>query len=103
MEGILGWNFSNGKEHVELVGNILFHGRSLGRESPITGFFPYAGAGLGFWSDHSQGAWIQVPLGLDIRFTVPLEVGLHVDPGMDIVPETKFTVHWGLGIRYWFR
>lgn len=102
LEGILGWSL-NGQEKVELVGNLLFHGRNLGRESPITGFFPYAGVGLGIWSHNSQGTWIQVPLGIDIRFTVPIEVGLHVDPGMDIFPDTKFTVHWGLGIRYWFK
>lgn len=102
VEGILSWGL-NGQEHVELVGNILFHGQSVGRESPITGIYPHAGIGLGFWSDGDQGAWIQVPLGLDIRFTVPIELGLHVDPGMDIVPKTGFTIHWGLGIRYWFK
>lgn len=102
VEGILSWGLK-GQEHVELVGNILFHGKSLGRESPIQGIYPHAGVGLGFWSDGDQGAWIQVPLGIDIRFSVPIELGLHIDPGMDIVPQTGFTIHWGLGIRYWFK
>lgn len=104
LEGMLGWSLrQGGQSRVILVGNILFHGASLGRESPITGIYPYAGVGLGFWSDGNQGAWIQVPLGLDFRFTVPVEIGFHVDPGMDIVPNTGFTVHWGLGVRYWFK
>ena len=103
LEGMLGWSLRHGgTSRVILVGNMLFHGQSLGRESPIAGIFPYAGVGLGFWSDGEQGAWLQVPLGIDFRFTVPIEVGFHVDPGMDVVPDTKFTVHWGLGIRYWF-
>jgi len=102
VEGILNWGLE-GQEHVELIGNILFHGQSLGRESPITGIYPHAGIGLGFWSDGNQGAWIQVPLGIDMRFWLPIELWLHVDPGMDIVPKTGFTIHWGLGIRYWFK
>lgn len=104
LEGMLGWSLSkdNG-DRVILVGNMLFHGRSLGSESPISGIFPYAGIGLGYWHHNDDGAWVQVPLGLDFRFTVPLEVGFHVDPGMDIVPNTGVTIHWGLGVRYWFK
>ncbi len=104
LEGMVGWSLhENGNTHLEMVGNILFHGPSLGHESPISGIFPYAGVGLGFWSDGKQGVWLQVPLGIDLRFSVPIEVGIHVDPGMDLMPETQVTVHWGLGIRYWFK
>lgn len=102
IEGIFSWGLE-GQEHVELIGNILFHGQSIGSESPIQGVYPHAGIGLGFWSDGTQGAWLQVPLGLDMRFTIPIELGLHVDPGMDVAPKTKFTVHWGIGVRYWFK
>lgn len=103
LEGMVSWYLRKGGDsHLELIGNMLFHGGSLGRESPITGIFPYAGIGLGYWHDGEDGAWLQVPLGIDFRFTVPVEIGFHVDPGMDVVPETKVTVHWGLGVRYWF-
>ncbi len=104
LEGMLGWSLREGDgDRLMLVGNMLFHGRSLGSESPISGIYPYAGIGLGYWHDHNDGAWLQVPLGIDFRFSVPLEITFHVDPGMDIVPDTKVTVHWGLGVRYWFK
>ena len=104
LEGMVGWSLKkNGGSSFVLVGNMLFHGSSLGSESPISGIYPYAGIGLGFWHAGEQGAWLQVPLGIDFRFSVPIEIGFHIDPGMDVVPNTDVTVHWGLGIRYWFK
>jgi hypothetical protein len=104
LEGMAGWSLrTDGRSSFVLVGNMLFHGSSLGRESPISGIFPYAGIGLGFWHNGDQGAWLQVPLDIDFRFSVPVEVGFHIDPGMDVVPNTDVTVHWGLGVRYWFK
>lgn len=104
LEGMLGFTLrKDNSDRVILVGNMLFHGSSLGSESPISGIYPYAGIGLGYWHDNDDGAWVQVPLGLDFRFTVPIEVGFHIDPGMDIVPNTGVTIHWGIGIRYWFK
>lgn len=107
LEATGGWSFREGGNNIVLLGNVLYHGRSVLREPPLMGVHPYAGAGLGFWmwdakqGEDDQGVWVQVPLGIDLRFAIPLELTLHIDPGVDIIPETKATIHYGLGIRYW--
>lgn len=111
LEATAGWSLRDGGTNIVLLGNVLYHGKSVFSNSPLTGIVPYAGAGLGFWmwddkhnDDGDQaGAWVQVPLGIDLRFTIPLELTLHIDPGIDVVPNTNATIHWGLGIRYWLK
>lgn len=109
LEATGGWSFREGGNNIVLLGNVLYHGGSVLREPPLMGIFPYAGAGLGFWmwdakhGEDDQGVWVQVPLGIDLRFAIPIELTLHIDPGVDIIPETKATIHYGLGIRYWLK
>lgn len=109
LEAIAGWSLKDEGTNLELVGNVLYHGSSVLSNPPLMGVVPYAGAGLGFWmwdgkhGDDKAGAWLQVPLGIDLRFRIPLELTIHIDPGIDIVPDTKATIHWGLGIRYWLK
>ena len=109
LEATAGWSLKEGGTNIVLLGNILYHAGSVLREPPLMGVHPYAGVGLGFWmwdakhGDDDQGVWVQVPLGVDFRFGIPLELTLHIDPGVDVIPETKATIHWGLGIRYWLK
>lgn len=110
LEATAGWSLHEGGTNIVLLGNVLYHGRSVLSNPPLMGIVPYAGAGLGFWmwdaknsGDDDAGVWFQVPLGVDFRFAIPLELTVHIDPGIDIVPETNATIHWGLGIRYWLK
>lgn len=82
-------------------GNYLHHGSPVLREIPIKAIVPYAGIGIGLWMNDNSGAWAQVPLGIDFRFKVPVEAGLYIAPGMDLVPSTQLTIHYGIGVRYW--
>jgi hypothetical protein len=94
------WNTgSNGT--IILNGNYLHHVAPILRQVPIKGIVPYVGIGVGAWFNDNSGAWIQVPLGLDLRFNVPLEVGLYIAPGIDLLPSTKANLHGGIAFRYW--
>ncbi len=86
---------------VILNGNYLHHVAPILRQIPIKGIVPYVGIGVGVWVNNSTGAWIQVPLGIDMRFSVPLEVGLYIAPGIDVLPKTKANLHGGIAFRYW--
>ena len=110
LEATAGWDLKKEGTNLVLLGNVLYHGSSVLSSPPLMAVVPYAGAGLGFWmwdsknnDDDDAGVWMQVPLGLDFRFRIPVEVTLHIDPGIDIVPKTSACIHWGLGIRYWLK
>jgi hypothetical protein len=86
-----------------LNGNFLVHGRNLFRQDPISAMRLYGGFGLGTWWGSEGGFWAQVPLGLDVDFSIPVEMSLYIAPGIDIVPSTQANLHFGLGVRYWFQ
>jgi hypothetical protein len=59
------------------------------------------GARLGFGNDVIIGA--RVPLGVDYLFDgTPLDVFIEIVPGLAIIPDTKFDMGGGIGVRYWF-
>lgn len=59
------------------------------------------GARLGFGPDFQIGA--RVPIGLDYMFDgTPLDVFIEIVPGLTIIPDTKFDMGGGIGVRYWF-
>lgn len=87
---------------ITVNGNYLHHVSPVLREIPIKAIVPYAGIGIGLWSSNESGAWVQVPLGVDFRFNkVPVEAGLYIAPGIDLIPSTKMTTHFGISVRYW--
>jgi len=111
--GFSGLNFRMGQdESLDLIGawnpgtlivngNYLHHAAPILRQIPIKGIVPYVGIGVGLWMNDNSGAWVQVPLGLDFRFSVPVEAGLYIAPGIDLIPSTSMNMHFGIGIRYW--
>ncbi len=59
------------------------------------------GARLGFGNDVIIGA--RVPVGLDYIFDgTPLDVFIEIVPGLALIPDTKFDMGGGIGVRYWF-
>jgi hypothetical protein len=99
IEGVLAFNGSTWI----LNGNFLVHSRNMFRQDPISELKFYGGFGLGVWTGGDGGFWAQVPLGVDIGFSIPVEASLYIAPGIDIAPHTDSNVHYGLGLRYWFQ
>ena len=97
---VLAYNTGNGKTMI-INGNYLHHVAPILRQIPIKGIVPYVGIGVGTWFNNSSGAWLQVPLGIDLRFSVPLEAGLYIAPGIDLLPSTGANMHAGIAFRYW--
>lgn len=95
---VLAYNSGN---TIILNGNYLHHVAPILRQVPIKGIVPYVGIGVGTWINDKSGAWLQVPLGIDLRFSVPLEVGLYLAPGIDLLPTTGANMHAGVAFRYW--
>lgn len=95
------WNTGGKNGTIILNGNYLHHVSPILRQIPIKGIVPYVGIGVGTWINDDPGAWLQVPLGIDLRFSVPLEVGLYLAPGIDLLPSTGANMHFGLAFRYW--
>jgi len=59
------------------------------------------GAQIGFGKDVSIGA--RVPIGLNYLFDgTPLDVFIEIVPMLAIIPDTKFDMGGGIGVRYWF-
>lgn len=98
IEGVLAFDHSTWI----LNGNYLIHSRSLFHQDPINFIKFYGGFGVGVWTGGNGGFWAQVPLGVDFRFAIPVEATFFLAPGMDIAPETRANIHYGLGVRYWF-
>ncbi|MEN9353708.1 MAG: hypothetical protein RL318_1033 [Fibrobacterota bacterium] len=82
-------------------GNYLHHVAPVLRQIPVKAIVPYVGIGVGVWMNDVSGAWLQVPLGIDFRFSVPVEAGLYIAPGIDLIPSTNMNMHFGIGVRYW--
>lgn len=57
---------------------------------------------------HSQkneklGMGIRIPLGLRFFISRKVEIFTELVPGMKVIPETKFDIDAGIGIRFYFR
>jgi hypothetical protein len=59
------------------------------------------GARVGFGRDIIIG--LRLPVGLDYMFDgFPLDIFLEIAPGLALLPDTKFDMGGGIGVRYWF-
>jgi hypothetical protein len=95
----LGYSFlKNSKFH--LHADYLFHIKNLSHTTENISFYYGPGARLRVDNDKSR---------LGIRFNVglvwipknaPIDVFLEIAPLMDVIPETKFYVNGGVGVRY---
>jgi hypothetical protein len=99
---IAAWNAGGGGSSTFILnGNYLHHTAPILPQIPIKGVVPYAGIGLGLWMNDNSGAWVQIPLGIDLRFSAPVEVSVYIAPGIDLIPSTQMNMHFGVGVRYW--
>lgn len=97
----LGYSFlKNNRFH--LHADYLFHVKNLSHTTENISFYYGPGASLRAFNDKSR---------LGIRFNVglvwipknaPIDVFLEIAPLMDIIPETKFYVNGGVGVRFFF-
>jgi len=100
IDGGLAWSISHGWFHIHA--DYLRHTFNL---IPVDqGQLPLyfgLGAQIGFGSDVSIGA--RVPIGLNYLFDgTPLDVFIEIVPILAIIPDTKFDMGGGIGVRYWF-
>ena len=64
-------------------------------------FYFGGGAGIGFGREISIAA--RVPVGLDYLFDgTPLDIFIELVPGLQLIPDTRFEMGGGIGVRYWF-
>lgn len=59
------------------------------------------GARIGLGTSIFVGA--RLPVGLDYFFEgLPLDIFIEIVPGLALLPDTRFDIGGGIGIRYWF-
>ncbi len=96
----LAWSITYGWFHIHA--DYLRH--SFGLIEVEEGQLPLyygVGAKIGFGSDIFIGA--RVPVGLNYLFDgIPLDIFIEIVPGLAIIPDTKFDMGGGIGVRYWF-
>ncbi|MEO0004925.1 MAG: hypothetical protein ABIK49_02860 [candidate division WOR-3 bacterium] len=107
VDAAAGWAFLNRHNHynyIHLHGDILHH---YFLPVPIGDLPLYYGIGarVRLASDEERmRVGVRVPVGLEYLFEpVPLGCFLELVPLLDLIPETRFGVNGGLGIRYYFR
>ncbi|MDD5582336.1 MAG: hypothetical protein PHS99_03870 [Candidatus Marinimicrobia bacterium] len=91
------WSFGdNGAVH--LHGDYVFHNKNL-----LDFAFLYYGIGAKVKLADDIQVGIRIPVGLVHTFQeAPLDVFFEIVPGLNLIPDTDFYVHGGLGIRYYF-
>jgi len=94
------WSISNGWFHIHA--DYLRHAFNLiDVEKGSLPLYYGIGARVGFGNDVQIG--VRVPVGLNYLFDgTPLDVFIEIVPGLAIIPDTKFDMEGGIGVRYWF-
>jgi hypothetical protein len=65
-------------------------------------FFPGIGGAISVGKDFGLG--VIIPLGIEAFFKkVPINLFLELAPGLEIIPETSFTLYGFLGVRWIFK
>lgn len=101
LDGALAWSFLDD-------GSLYLHADYIHHHFEVielsSGEMPlYYGGGLKmkFANDFILG--LHVPLGIAYHFEeAPLDVFLEIRPGLNLVPETRFDMSGGIGVRYYF-
>lgn len=101
LDGALAWSFLD-------EGSLYLHANYIHHHFEVidlsSGEMPlYYGGGLKmkFASDFILG--IHIPLGIAYHFEeAPLDVFLEIRPGLNLIPETRFDMSGGIGVRYYF-
>lgn len=96
------WNFDYGAFGVGVA--YLFHNFSLitgVQDSKIPVYFGIKGWGA--FSADAAVIGVQVPLGIVwIPRAAPIDVFLQFEPGLSLIPGTRWAYNAGIGIRYYF-
>ncbi len=95
-------------ESFQLHADYLFHNFSMLniKNNPVA---LYLGAGPKFVFDDDEhdgdtSFGLRFPLGLSYLFPRdPIELFSELAPALDIAPDSKFQLNWGLGVRFYFK
>lgn len=101
IDGAVAWSFS-GKDSLHLHADYLIHNFDLIEVE--TGRLPiYYGIGLRLKLEEESRFGFRIPVGISYIFEkASLDIFLELVPMLDLVPDTKFKMGWGVGIRYYF-
>ncbi len=102
VDGAVGWGFENGG-YIHLHADYLVHNFKIVdvNQGQLPLYFGI-GAKLVFANEPQFGA--RIPLGINYIFgDAPLDIFAEIVPELDLIPDTKFDLEGGIGIRYWFR
>jgi hypothetical protein len=101
IDAAVAWSFV-GSGWLHLQADFLMHNYDIIDVSQ--GALPlYYGAGafLGFSTDLGLGA--RIPLGMAYQFEgAPVDIFAEIAPGISLLPEIKFYIGGGIGVRYFF-
>jgi hypothetical protein len=101
IKGILGWRGGDNGA-VFFQADYLLHYNQL----PVLDFGKlqaFYGGGANITLANDPGFGFQLTGGLSLFLNeLPLEIGLHLSPGMALLPSTRFRVGTGLAVRYYF-
>lgn len=102
VDGALAWSFVN-EDSLHLHVDYLVHNFDLIEVDRVK--LPvYFGLGVRLKAEDKSKFGFRIPVGISYFFEkAPLDIFVELAPLFDLVPETKFSISGGVGIRYYFK
>ncbi len=99
----LGYSFEN-NSRMHIHADYLFHSKDLFNTSENIALYYGPGARLKLVDKGDSRLGFRFDVGLVwVPRNSPVDVFLEIAPLLDIIPETKFSVNGGIGVRYYFK
>lgn len=105
LNGVAAWSFPD--DAITLIGDLNYELFDIPVDSKVLTLPFYLGVGGKVALDAGQNddteIGVRVPVGVGLQWvTSPIEIFFEVVPGIVLVPETKFDIMGGLGLRFYF-
>jgi len=99
----LGYSFEK-NSRMSLHVDYLFHARNLFNTSENISLHYGPGGRLRLVEEGDSRLGVRFDVGLTwVPRNSPIDVFIEIAPLLDIIPETKFSVNGGIGVRYYFQ
>ncbi len=99
----LGYSFEK-NSRMSLHVDYLFHARNLFNTSENISLHYGPGGRLRLVEEGDSRLGVRFDVGLTwVPRNSPVDVFIEIAPLLDIIPETKFSVNGGIGVRYYFQ
>jgi hypothetical protein len=98
----LGYSFES-QNRVHMHADYLFHVKNIFNTTENIALYYGPGARLAFHENADSRFGVRFDVGLVwIPRNTPIDVFLELAPILDIIPETRFAMNGGIGVRYFF-